>query len=274
MSGESASEALLRWRGVASFGWLVVLLVWESVVPAHPWFRTWRDRGRHAAVNVVLALLNVLMVAVVFAALWRWVADWAALHRFGLLNWVPMGGAVRVVVSLLLLDVWTYFWHRICHRVPWLWNVHRVHHTDAAMDVTTGNRFHAVEIALSALLRLPLIPLLGIRFGDLVLYETLLQFVVQWQHANISLSPRWERWLRRLVVTPGMHQVHHSRHQPETDSNYASLLSVWDRIFCSLRIRERPETVRIGLDGFDAPAQQTVRALVRQPFRAGPRDGR
>lgn len=267
MNGEPSTETLLRWRGMASVAWLVLLIAWESANPAHDWFRSWRDRGRHGVINGIVALFNVLMVAVAFVGLWRWVADWASSHDFGLLNHLPLEPWIRIVVAVLLLDAWTYGWHRICHRVPMLWRFHRMHHSDAFMDVTTGNRFHFVEIALSAALRLPLIPLLGIRFGDLVLYETLLQFVVQWQHSNISLPPALERWLRYLVVTPGLHQVHHSRERIETDSNYASLLPVWDRLFRSLRLREHPEEVRIGLDGFDTPEQQTVIGVVKQPFR-------
>lgn len=267
MNGELSTDVILRWRGLASFGWLVILLVWESVVPRHDWHHSWRERGRHATRNIILALLNVLLVAVMFVGLWRGMADWTAARELGLLNAWPIPGWMRVIAALLLLDVWTYLWHRTCHQVPLLWRFHRVHHSDAQMDVTTGNRFHAGEIILSSLLRLPLIPLFGLRFIDLVIYETLLQFVVQWHHANVSLPATWERWLRRWVVTPGLHQVHHSREQPETDSNYASLLSVWDRLFRSLRVRDQPAAIRIGLDGFDAPEQQTVSGLVTQPFR-------
>ncbi|MBN8493329.1 MAG: sterol desaturase family protein [Burkholderiales bacterium] len=257
----------VEWRGVVSLVWLVLLLVWESAAPARPWFATWKERGRHGALNVALALINVVLIAAVFAMLWRRTADWAAAHAFGLLHAVSLPGWARLAAALLLLDLWTYAWHRACHRVPLLWRFHRVHHCDAHMDVTTGNRFHAGEIVLSALLRLPLILLLALRFGELVLYETALQAVVQWQHANIVLPPALERVLRRIVVTPGMHQVHHSRAPVETDSNYASLLSVWDRLFRSLRLREDSRAVAIGLDGVDATAQQSVRGLLRLPFR-------
>ncbi|MBX3732819.1 MAG: sterol desaturase family protein [Verrucomicrobiae bacterium] len=267
MSGGDSIETVLRWRGAASFGWLVVLLAWESIRPARHWAAGWRDRGRHAVVNVALALGNVLMVALLFAWIWRWVAMESAARGLGLLHQAALPSWAHALAAILLLDAWTYAWHRICHRVPFLWRFHRVHHSDARMDVTTGNRFHAVEIALSAVLRIPLIPLLGIRFGDLVLYETLLQFVVQWQHANLVLPRRWERVLRWFVVTPGMHQVHHSRAPSETDSNYASILPVWDRLCRTLQLREHPERVDLGLDGEDVPGRQTIRGLMRRPFR-------
>ncbi len=120
---------------------------------------------------------------------------------------------------------------------------------------------------LSSLLRIPLIVLLGIRFGELVLYETLLQFVVQWHHANIAIPAPVERVMGWFVVTPGLHRVHHSRHQPETDSNYASLLPVWDRLFRSLRFRERPEEIRLGLDGWDDSGHQRLFGLLWTPLR-------
>jgi len=252
---------------MAALGWMVVLLSWESAAPARHWFANWRERGWHGAVNVLLALINVVVIAAGFAGLWRQAADWAALQQVGLLHILSLPGWVRFPAAIVLLDVWTYAWHRACHRVPLLWRFHRVHHSDARMDVTTGNRFHLGEIALSALLRLPLIPLLGLRFGELVIYETALQVVVQWHHANVALPARWERRFRWLLVTPGLHQVHHSRNPAETDSNYASLLSIWDRLFGSRRVREDSRSVPIGLDGCDSPSQQSVRGLLQLPFR-------
>ena len=169
---------LQRWRGVASVGWLGALLVWETAEPCFAFFAGWRARGLHALRNFVIGLVNVAVVVLCFAVAWQTVAGWAEAHRFGLLNLVTLPVWMRVVAAVLLLDVWTYWWHRICHRVPLLWRFHRVHHGDAQMDATTANRFHLGEIVASSLLRLPLLPLLGIRFGELVLYETLLQVVV------------------------------------------------------------------------------------------------
>ena len=256
-----------QWRGLASVGWLVVLLAWETAAPFFVFFRDPRERGLHALRNFLLGLVNAVVVGSAFVLAWRAVTAWAGTHHFGVLNWISAPDGPRIVLAVLMLDAWTYGWHRICHRVPMLWSFHRVHHGDARMDVTTANRFHLGEIVASSVLRIALLPLLGVRFGELVLYETLLQAVVQWQHANIALPPALERMLRLVVVTPGLHKVHHSRERPETDSNYASLLSVWDRLFGSLRLRERPEEIRLGLDGFDGAERQTLRGLFREPFR-------
>lgn len=260
-----ASE-LAHWRGFASLGWLVVLLTWETAAPFFILFGSWRERGLHAARNIILGLLNGLVTAMLFAIAWKWVADQAAARHFGLLALIALPGWAHALLAVLLLDVWTYWWHRICHLVPVLWRFHRVHHSDAQMDVTTANRFHFGEIILSSLLRLPLLALLGIHFGELVLYETLLQVVVQWQHANIGLPLVLERALRLVVVTPGMHKVHHSRAQPETDSNFASLMPVWDAFFGSRRWRTDPENIRLGLDGHDRAERQKLGGLLREPF--------
>ena len=255
-----------RWRGVASVAWLSVLLLWETAAPCFALFLGARDRWRHGVRNVTIGALNALLVVVGFVWAWKAVAGWATEHRFGLLNWLGLTGWPAALLGVLLFDCWTYWWHRSAHELPGLWNFHRVHHSDARMDVTTANRFHLVEIGLSSLLRLAVIPLIGLQFGHVVLYETLLQGCVQLQHANVALPSAWERTLRWLIVTPGLHKVHHSREPADTDSNYASLLSVWDRLFGSFRLRARPEEIRFGLDGMDADGRQTVRGMIRTPF--------
>ena len=261
------AEQLHRWRGLGSLVWLALLLAWESFAPFFHSFASLTDRGRHALRNFGLALANGLMTALLFAWVWRYLADLAATHQFGILNWLRLPPAVHFVAAILMFDLWTYFWHRAGHVLPHLWKFHRMHHSDPQMDVTTGNRFHLVEIGISSVLRIALIPLLGITFAEIVVYETLLQFFVQLQHANIGLPTPIERGLRLIFVTPILHKIHHSQDQPETDSNFASLFSFWDRIFRTFRLRPDPENLRLGLAGFDQPEFQTWRGLWKTPFR-------
>lgn len=246
-------EAVQLWAALVV---LALLLGWESLQPFFERFtHDRRTRGRHVVRNLVLGGLNAGVVAIVFVALWLGAAEWAAEHDIGLLNvlhaklGLPLGA--HIVAAVLLLDAWTYTWHRMNHRFAFLWRFHRVHHADAAMDVTTASRFHVGEIVLSSALRIPLIVVLGIYAWELVLYETVMFAVVQFHHANIVLPPRVERALRLVIVTPGMHKVHHSRWQPETDSNYSSLFSIWDRIGRSFRSRPDLENIHMGLDEFD-----------------------
>jgi len=177
---------------------------------------------------------------------------------------------LHACTAVLVLDIWTYWWHRANHLIPLLWRFHRMHHSDPWMDVTSARRFHPGEIVLSSLLRVPLIALLGIHLWELVLYELLMGIIVDFHHANIALPEPVDRLLRTVIVTPAMHKVHHSRVRAETDSNYTSLLSVWDRIFGSFRLRPEPSAIRIGLDGWSGASHQTLPGMLATPCLARP----
>ncbi|MCB1062315.1 MAG: sterol desaturase family protein [Verrucomicrobiae bacterium] len=250
-----------------SIGLLVALLVWESGAPFFDAFRGEpRRRVIHAGRNLFFTVANAIMISLGFAALWLWAANMAAANRFGILYWLNLSPGAGLIVSLLFFDLWTYWWHRLNHRIPFLWRFHRMHHSDPQMDVTTANRFHLGEIAISSLLRVPLILLIGAPLWHLALYEALMFPVVQFHHANVGL-PHWlDRTLRIILVTPAMHKVHHSRWQPETDSNYTSMLSIWDRLFGTFRMREDLHSIRLGLDGFDDHEHQSLKGLLKTPL--------
>jgi sterol desaturase/sphingolipid hydroxylase (fatty acid hydroxylase superfamily) len=242
--------------------------MWESSAPFGFYFvRNSGERLRHGLKNLVLGILNALLTGLVFVALWWTAAEWAQAHNFGLLNCLPLPEWAHVVGAFLLFDAWMYFWHRLNHRVPFLWRFHRTHHSDPRMDVTTANRFHLGEIFLSSILRIPVIALLGLELWELALYETAMFTVVQLHHANIALPAWLDRGLRVLIVTPFMHKVHHSRWQPETDSNYSSLFSFWDRFFGTFRLRVNPSTLQFGLEEFDRPEHHTLVGLFTTPMK-------
>ena len=141
-----------------------------------------------------------------------------------------------------------------------------MHHSDAQMDVTTASRFHPGEIAISSLLRVPLFLISGVKLNELLIYEACMFAVVQFHHANIGLPDWLDRVLRLLIVTPAMHKVHHSRLPSETNSNYTSLLSFWDRLFRTFRLRPNLHDINLGLDGLDHPEHQTFHGLAWTPF--------
>lgn len=264
ITAQVTTSAVTEIRPWIAFGLLVALLLWETASPFFP-FPKGRNRVRHGFRNVLLGVINAVVTALVFVGLWWTTAAWAESRSFGLLHWLSFPVWLEWVIAILLFDAWTYYWHRINHRIPFLWRFHRVHHSDPHMDVTTANRFHTGEIVMSSVLRIPLIVLLGAGIGQLALYELLMFAVVQFHHANIGVSAKWDRILRLFIVTPYMHKVHHSRRQPETDSNYSSLLSVWDRVFRSFRMTENPASIRLGLDEFDQPADQTFPGMLKTP---------
>lgn len=246
---------------------LLVLLLWETATPFLPLFQgNLRERARHATRNFVLGLANVVLGAVAVVLLWAGIALWAEEHRFGLLNWLELSGWTRLILAVVLFDAWMYWWHRMNHRLPFFWRFHRTHHSDPKMDVTTAHRFHFGEIFFSSLLRVPVILLLGMRPEELVIYETAMFVIVQLHHANVGLPKKVDWLLRLLFVTPAIHKVHHSRLQLETDSNYSSLFSIWDRLFRTLRLRADPRTIQFGLDRFDQLEQQTLAGLIKTPM--------
>ncbi len=252
-----------RWIALAV---LFTLLMWESLAPFFGFFlRKTKRRLVHGLTNIVMAVINTLLIVALFLAAWTWASSLAGDNGWGLLNWIDGPIWFSALIAILLFDLFTYWFHRFSHRVPFLWRFHRVHHSDPQMDVTTANRFHFGEIIISSVLRIGAILVIGAEMWHLALYEAIMFPVVQFHHANIALPPRLDRFLRLFIATPAMHKVHHSRLQPETDSNYTSLLSIWDRIFRSFRTRKDLHAIELGLDGYDGSAKQNLIGLLKTP---------
>jgi len=248
---------------------LIVLWTVESVAPM---YLERRRRVSHDLANLGLGLLNILAVATPFASLMLFVTGWAQDHRFGLAQWTPLPAWTEWIIVLVLFDAWMYAWHRLNHRVPLLWRFHAVHHSDREMDATSAFRFHTGEIAFSFLARLIVLPLLGMTMPQLLVYETILLPVILFHHSNIRLPARADTAMRWLIVTPWMHWVHHSNLRPETDSNYASVLSVWDRCFGTYRLRDDPARIEQGLHDEDGGARwRTLPQMLISPFTSNGR---
>ncbi len=228
------------------------------------------DRWRHAGHNLALAVTNTIILTLTVSAATAAVAAWTAAAGYGLLAQFSLSAPLEIILALLLLDAWMYVWHRANHVFPLLWRFHRMHHSDTAMDVTTATRFHPGEHLGSALLRIALIPLVGWNVWHLVIYDTLVIAFTQFHHANISLG-RWDRLLRLVIVTPDMHKMHYSDHRPETDSNYSTILSVWDRLAGTFTMRRDLRTIVFGLKEYTDPKWQKWRGLWKTPFVSKPR---
>ncbi len=250
-------------RFLAAAAALAVLWTAESLAPL---FIGRQRRASHAAANLGLAGLNTA-ITFAFAFVVLIVTEAAREHRFGLLHLVDLPVWLHTLLAIVLFDCWQYWWHRINHRVPLLWRFHAVHHADAELDVTSGVRFHTGEIVLSFAARLAVLPLIGMTLPQMLLYEAVALPVILFHHSNIRLPGKVDRCLRWLIVTPWMHVVHHSRLRPETDSNYSSFLSIWDRLFRSFRLRERPQEIELGLDGWHRSEWRTLIGMLAGPFR-------
>lgn len=241
---------------------LALFWCWETW---RPFFGEHEGRWRHAARNLAIAVFNTVVLGLVFGSMTMAVADWTEQNQTGLMNTIGLAGPLRFGLAFILLDGWMYIWHRANHTIPLLWRFHRMHHTDRHMDVTTATRFHLGEHVAGSVLRLSLIPLLSFDVWTIVVYDTAVIAVTQFHHADISLG-RWDRWLRLFIVTPDMHKVHHSDWQPETDSNYSTVLSVWDRLAASFRMRSDPKTLVFGLGEFTDASWQTGWGMLKTPF--------
>jgi sterol desaturase/sphingolipid hydroxylase (fatty acid hydroxylase superfamily) len=191
--------------------------------------------------------------------------------RLGVLRWLPLPRPLRMVLGFLLLDYTLYLWHRMNHRVPFLWRFHAVHHIDLDLDSTTGLRFHFGELTLATGFRAAQVLVLGVDRDTLRVWQQLLVLSVVFHHSNLELPIGVERRLVALFVTPRMHGIHHSTRRHETNANYSSLFSWWDRLHRSLTLNVRQASITIGVPGFSRPEDVTLVESLTLPFRADPR---
>ncbi len=251
-------------RAATATSLLAILWIIEG---AWPMFVGRSHRGAHYIRNVTLGLTNAAVVTLILSSGLLFATEYAQRAEFGLIQWIPLPQAAAWLVAIVAIDAWQYLWHVANHKLPILWRFHAVHHSDAEMDASTAVRFHTGEIILSALARMIVLPLLGLTMVHLAVYEIILLPIVMFHHSNIRVPDRLDRGLRTLIVTPWMHWVHHSDEQVETDSNYASIFSFWDRVFGTFRIRREPDSIILGLKGFQAHEWQTIRGIFLTPFR-------
>lgn len=246
-------------------GLFVLLAALQSLRPFRKVSAPWRRWARH----LVLATLGTLLVRLLFPVVAIAVAAEVDAADFGLLQLGSAPLALQVLGGVIVLDLIIYLQHRIFHGVPWLWRLHRMHHSDTEFEVSTAIRFHPLEIALSMLIKIAMIVICGIPALAVLLFEILLNATSLFSHADISLSRRLDRALRWVLVTPDMHRIHHSTLPVETNSNYGFCLSLWDRLFESYRdtaLRD-PAEMPIGLGQFRESREQRLLPLLSQPFR-------
>lgn len=243
---------------------LIVLLACQRMWPARGEASPPRRRSRNIGLAVIATAIAYLILPFTAVAL----ALKVEASGFGVLSAVHWPVAIEYVLAIVVLDMAIYWQHRWFHQVPLLWRIHRVHHSDTQFEVTLGLRFHPSEILLSMLYKFAVIAALGPSPVAVASYEILLAAFSLFTHADVAIPPSWDRWLRRILVTPDWHRVHHSVHPDETDSNYGNFLTLWDRIFSS-RIdqpRDGHHGMQIGLDQFRNLETQTLPALLRQPM--------
>jgi sterol desaturase/sphingolipid hydroxylase (fatty acid hydroxylase superfamily) len=265
---------LLSWKLAVVAAWFAALVALERLIPdADPSGDGLRARAGRLARNGALFALNAGLSPLFVLPVSVWAASVDIRVAAVEVGWRPewAAGWAGLALDLLLLDLFIYWWHRANHEVQALWRFHEVHHLDERLDATTAVRFHVGEVAMSALARACVIVAAGIPLTSVLVFETLVLLSSLFHHADIRLPPRLERILAWVVVTPSHHRVHHHALRADTDSNYATLLSAWDRIFGSRRPWLPPGGVRFGVEGRE---ELPLPRLLRRPFAGHPAEAR
>jgi len=256
-------------RMAAFLGVFAVIAAWELILPRRRPSFALAERWPH---NLGLLLVNTALLRILAPGAVIAVAVAGEAHGWGLLNASPLPAWLAVPAAVVLLDLAIYFQHVMFHAVPTLWRLHRVHHSDLDFDVTTGTRFHPVEILLSMLIKCAVVAAIGAPALAVLVFEVLLNATSMFNHANASIPGPVESGLRWLVVTPDMHRVHHSVRYEESSSNFGFSLPWWDRLFGTYRAQPQAghDAMAIGVDAFRSPEELRLDRLLLQPFRDTP----
>ncbi|MES9843651.1 MAG: sterol desaturase family protein [Candidatus Sedimenticola sp. 6PFRAG5] len=249
------------------FGVFAVIAGWELVAPRRELSVSKADRWIS---NLGIVALNTLILRLLFPVAAVGVAFFADQHGWGLFNYVQAPLWVAVIVSVTLLDFMIWLQHVVVHAIPLLWRLHRVHHADLDYDVTTGARFHPIEIILSMLIKFAVILLLGPPVVAVVAFEVILNSMAMFNHGNIRLPETLDRVMRTLLVTPDMHRVHHSVEDDECNSNFGFNLSIWDRMFGTYTEQPRGGQLgmTIGIRKYRDPAEvDRLPGMLMLPFK-------
>ncbi len=245
---------------------LLAMVIWEMAAPRRrlkiPRLIRWSNNLGIVIIDTLLVRMTFPIAAVGLAVHWDQ-------RGWGLLNLFPIPEWLAIILAILVLDFTIYLQHVLFHAVPVLWRLHRMHHADLDFDVTTGLRFHPVEILLSMAIKLAIVAVLGPPAVAVLIFEILLNATSMFNHANIRLPPGADRALRRIIVTPDMHRIHHSVILSESNTNFGFSLSWWDRLLGTYRADPAGghEQMAIGINQFRSREDLRIDQMLLQPFR-------
>ena len=239
-------------------------LVGETLAPLR---RSVEPKSRRLVRNFTVAGISLAFMTLLQAPLLAPVTQWVTQNRVGILNQFDLPHLAKLILTVVLLDYTLWIWHWLNHKVPFLWRFHLVHHIDRDLDSSTALRFHFGELTLSVIYRALQVAVIGADARSLWVFQTILFASILFHHSNVRL-PEWlERSLVFLLVTPRMHGIHHSDRYEETNSNWASMLTVWDFLHRTLRMDVPQETITIGVPAYRDPRDVTIGKVLVLPFR-------
>lgn len=251
-------------RSIILVGGITLFWSIESIIPL---FNFNYKKFKHALPNFFFTLTTII-VNFSLAFILLLVSDWVTENNYGLLNYgqfLPL--SLYIIFGVLFLDlIGAYLPHYVQHKVKFLWKIHLVHHSDHKVDTTTANRHHPFESVVRYLFTLLGVAILGANMGLVFLYQSLSVVLSQFNHANINISPKIDKFLSFFIVTPNMHKVHHHYVMPYTDSNYGNIFSFWDRLFGTFKSLN-PSKIIYGVDTFfDEKENESIKSLLLRPF--------
>ena len=258
------NEATIRLG--AFIGVFTAMALWEAAAPRRP--RSYSRLARWPS-NLAIVAFNTVLLRLLLPATALSLALIAAQRGWGLLNNLRLPWWSTVVVSVVLLDLAIYLQHVMFHAVPALWRLHRMHHADLDIDLTTGARFHPIEIILSMLIKFGVVAALGASAVGVLIFEVLLNATSMFNHGNVHIPVGLDRWVRWFLVTPDMHRVHHSIVVGETNSNFGFNLPWWDRLLGTYRDQPAAghQGMTIGIEQFRDGRELWLDRMLLQPFR-------
>jgi sterol desaturase/sphingolipid hydroxylase (fatty acid hydroxylase superfamily) len=252
-------------RFIAFLSIISLVILWEFIQPKR---KLSQNKAKRWFNNISLVAMDSLIVRLLLPLGAVGVASWAEQNQIGLLQLLHWNETIGIILAMVLLDMIIYWQHRFFHKIPVLWRLHQVHHADRDIDVSTGLRFHPIEILISMLIKFAAILLLGAPVIAVVLFEVILNGMAMFNHGNLKLPKTLDSLLRIMIVTPDMHRVHHSILKHETNSNYGFNISLWDRFFDSYHAQPDlgHHNMVIGLEQYQNEPTHSILWMLRLPF--------
>lgn len=243
-----------------------VMVTWEVINPRRV---NEQDRQQRWPINIGLMVLGAILVRFTVGAVAYEAAVYAEAINVGLFNFFELPIFLGIIFTIILLDLVIYGQHVLSHKIPLLWKLHQIHHTDLAYDVTTGVRFHPLEIFFSMFVKVIAVFILGADPISVIAFEVILNSCAVFNHANVKIPLAVDKAIRKLLVTPDMHRVHHSVYRDETDSNYGFSISVWDRLFGTYNDQPKDGHINmeIGLEYARKKSDVSLKKLLLLPFK-------
>lgn len=244
---------------------IVSLALFMTLEKYLPYFEHSMGRGKQRWHNIGMISIAFILNAVLgsFVAL---SVNWSQTQNFGLMHKLLGQSWAAIILGIFMIDLTGYLLHVIMHKIPALWRIHRIHHADTEMDSTSSLRLHPLELFIQLAVQAVILPMIGVSIASYILYFTLALPWFVLNHSNIQFPAWFERYVSILMSTPDWHRVHHSSFQPETDSHYGCVFSVWDRLLGTGK-EVRIEKIQFGLEKFRESRDQSIWQLLRMPFK-------